>query len=91
MQPTLFSHVYYDSMMGGGYYGDGTGWIGALLMLLFWAALIGLFVVLIRSFMHDQRSAAGHRDPHDIARERYAKGEITKDELSDIVKTLRQR
>lgn len=89
MQLQRFAHGYYDGMMDGRYDG-GMGWVGPLIMLLFWSLIIGLLVWLARSFVQQSgRMTSDHRDPLDIARERYAKGEITKDELLDIKKTLK--
>ena len=88
MQLLQFAHGYYDDMMGG-QYGD-MGWAGMFIMLLFWVLIIGFIVLLVRSFMQQNgRTTGSHRDPLDIARERYAKGEISKEELTDIAKTLK--
>ena len=76
----------YDSgpMMDGSY-----GLLGFLLMLLVWGSIIWLVIYVVRAFTEHGKSSSGHRDPLDIARERYAKGEITKVELADIKKELK--
>lgn len=88
MKESLLAHGYYDrSMMG---YGDDMSWIGALFMVLIWALLIGAIVYAVRMFaQHSRGTSIGHRDPLDIARERFAKGEITKEELAVIKKELK--
>jgi putative membrane protein len=64
------------------------GWLGFLMMLLIWGAIIGVAIYLIRTLANRSNTNSAHRDPLDIARERYAKGEITKEELADIKKEL---
>ena len=79
-------------------YGDGTGWWmllwGGLMMLLFWGGIIGLIAWAIHSFA-GQSAGADARDrplaprtPLDIARERYARGEIGQDEFAQIRREL---
>ena len=69
---------------------DGMGWcapFGGIGMIFVWIALIGLVVWGVIALT--RRGGAGsdisekHR-PLDIARERYAKGEISKDEFEQI-------
>jgi putative membrane protein len=66
-------------MWGGGY-----GFVGGLMMLLFWGVLIALIVLAVR-WLSDSRSgaggSAGRRDPLEILRERYARGEIDDEEF----------
>jgi len=77
------------------YMHDGWGWwmiFGGIWMLLFWIAIIWLVVWGIRSLVrHDREPRAGtpeKRDPLDIAKERYAKGQISKEEFDQIRKDL---
>ncbi len=73
-----------------GWYGYGSqmgawGWIGGIAMILFWILIVVGLVVLIRFLIARTRAegtgAASHRDPVDILRERYAKGEIDREEF----------
>ena len=79
-------YQHYGPMMHDG----GGSWIGAVLGMLFFIFFVLLIMYVVRSL------ATGHhhghmnsRDPLDIAKERYAKGEITKEELTEIKKELK--
>lgn len=69
-----------------GYDGFGFGWGGmGIGMLLFWALIIAVVVVLVRGF-GGARSVASEPRPRektalDILGERYARGEIDKNEF----------
>ncbi len=64
-------------------------------MNLIWFVLIAIIaIVIIRSLRHHewyrgQGGASAKNDPLDIAKERYAKGEITKDEFEQLKKDLK--
>jgi putative membrane protein len=64
------------------------GWMlfGGLMMLLFWGGLIGLAVVIIRSFARGNSSSGQGSDKPSlqILEERYAKGEISQEETETI-------
>ena len=66
-------------MDGDGGWGMGSGWW--IVMLLFWGAIIALVVWGIRQFTGDRRR---DRSALDIAKERLAGGEITKEEFDRI-------
>jgi putative membrane protein len=70
-------------MMGGYFFG---GW-----MIIVWVIIIGLIVwgviALTRHAAHSSGSIE-RQSPLDIAKERYAKGEITKEEFERIKKDL---
>lgn len=76
-----------------GYYG-GWGWMGAIMggvfMLLFWAALIIFIIWLIRSLAQSSRSSSPPptQSPLDIAKARYARGEITKEQFDQLKRDL---
>jgi len=78
-----------SGMMGWGY---GTSWLGHIVMLAFWIALIIGIVFLIRWLIASARSgtqAASHGDSAlDILRKRYARGEINKEEFEEIKRDL---
>lgn len=64
-------------------YGWGWGWLGALWMVLFWAGIILLVVWAVKALSsNDSRfgGSAGSRGL-EILEERYARGEIDRDEF----------
>ncbi|OGG67332.1 hypothetical protein A2Z56_01315 [Candidatus Kaiserbacteria bacterium RIFCSPHIGHO2_12_45_16] len=64
----------------------GFGWI---LMLLFWGLVIWGIVTLIRGgFRNDNNGGLSEKTPLDILKERYAKGEINKEEFEEKKKDL---
>lgn len=66
------------------------GWMafGGLMMLLFWGGLIGLAVVIVRSFAGP--ADRSHRPTAmDLLEERYARGELTKKEFESMRSDLR--
>jgi putative membrane protein len=68
----------------------GTGWwlvLGGIWMVLLWGGLIALIVWGITRLTRHNLSA-GRQTPLDIARERYARGEITREEFDQIKKDL---
>ncbi len=80
-------------MMGGGFGGGlGMGLFGIVFMAAFWIAVIVGIVVLIRWAVVSTR--AGHQagDPRnstlDILRQRYARGEINREEFEEKRKAL---
>jgi putative membrane protein len=69
-------------MWGWGYggYGNLLGWLGPLVMVLFWAAAITGSVFLVR-FLIRQGSGRDREDSAlEVLRRRYARGEISKEE-----------
>lgn len=86
----------YEMMWGHGW-GTG-GWVfGGILMLLFWAGVIALIILAIRTFTSSSSrppvstgpSSADHSiQALGILSERYARGEIDKDEFDERRATL---
>ena len=79
---------------GWGYFGGGNwmGWLGPILMLVFWALVIAGVVLLIRWLVAQGRSAGGTgggRSPMDILKERYARGEITREQFERMREDLK--
>jgi putative membrane protein len=74
----------WEHMMGwGGAMFDGIG------TLLLWGVIIVLLVLLAWGFIGRSRSQSLPRStPLDILKERYAKGEISRDEYEQCKKTL---
>ncbi len=65
-------------------------WVGMVLMIIFWIAVIWIIIWGIQRFAsHEhQHGAVSGSNALDIARERYARGEITKDQFEQIKKDL---
>lgn len=61
-------------------WGGGHGIFGGLMMLIFWALIVGLIVLAVRGFPSRPGSGNG-QSATDILRERYARGEIDEDEF----------
>ena len=70
------------------------GWgMGLMIFLtvIFWGGIIALVVWGITRITRGNRTGGGtgeNRSPLDIARERYAKGEITKEQFDQLKKDL---
>ena len=75
-------------MMGGW----GTGWFGGILMIVFWVLiLVGLIFLirwLIQSPGRDKTTGNGSNRALEILKERYARGEIDKEEFESKKKDL---
>jgi len=78
--------------------GDGMGWWmlwGGLMMLLFWGTVIALIVWAVQAGTRrdagpsppPQAGSTG-QTPLDIARERYARGDISREEFEQIKNDL---
>ena len=70
-------------------------WMGGwpmIFMALFWVAVIVLVIWALNRFTkgNDVLSNISGKSADEIAKERYAKGEITKKEFEDIKKELRK-
>ena len=73
---------WYNGMMGG--WGFGGAW-----MIIIWIIIIGLIVWgVVALIKHSSQGTGEKRQPLDIAKERYAKGEISKEEYERIKKDL---
>jgi putative membrane protein len=72
---------------------DYGGWwmvFAGLMMIVFWGGIIALIVWLVRRFSTGNWGA-GQIEKHDplyFAKERYAKGEITKEQFEQIKRDL---
>jgi putative membrane protein len=79
--------VGFGMMDGYGYGMMGYG--GMFFGLLFWIVIIVLAYFLIKSLIEKNKpNSVEGKSALDIAKERYAKGEITKEELDEIKKNL---
>ena len=72
--------------MGFGNWGWGGGM--GLGMVLFWGALIAVIVLVVRSLGNDAVARGGDKTPLQILKERYARGEIGKDEFEQKQRDL---
>ena len=76
------------------YWHEGMGWwmvFGGIWMVVFWVAIIALIVWGVRKLTERGDSGRGTTekpDPLEIAKERYARGEISKEEFEQIKKDL---
>ena len=76
------------------FWNEGMGWwmvFGGIWMILFWGVIIALIVWGIKKLTERGNTGStktGGENPLDIARNRYAKGEITKKEFDQIKKDL---
>ena len=91
--PTAFGGSAYGGMMGPGMMGGygmmgGFGWLGMLTMLLFWIGVIVL-VVWGLSNLFSTRQASVEPDALEILKQRYARGEISREELVQAREALR--
>lgn len=69
---------------------DVGGWwwlFGGIWMFVFWGGLITLIVLGITRLTRRDESTTKHT-PFDLAKERYAKGEISREEFEQIKKDL---
>jgi putative membrane protein len=81
--------------MGSGMMGEwGMGWFGGIFMIIFWVFIIVGVVFLIKWLVHSPKahSSPGLTDNSasalDILKERYARGEIKKQEFEEKKKDL---
>lgn len=88
MQFAQYATRHFNGPMMDGYKRE-DAWLHALMGFLFFIILVGLAVYLIRTVANHNSVSTSQRDPLDIAKERFAKGEITKEELSEIKKELK--
>ena len=76
-------------IMGSGY---GMGWVGMILMVAFWIAIIVGIIFLIRwlviSTGTGRRAARSEESALEILKRRYARGEINKEEFEEKKKDL---
>lgn len=76
------------------YWHEGMGWwmmLGGVWMLAFWGGLIVLIVWGIKKLTERRGSdttTTEKREPLDIAKERYARGDISKEEFEQIKKEI---
>ena len=75
-------------MMWDGWGGYGMGWFGAM-HVVWWLLLIVGAVALMKSIMRPGAGNRGEDGARGILRERYARGEIEKDEFDQRMRHLK--
>jgi putative membrane protein len=79
-------------MLGWGWMHGGYGlplwWLGAGFRLLFLAAVVVGIIFLARSFGRQGRSGHPQESALEILQKRYARGEISKEELEEMKRNL---
>jgi putative membrane protein len=65
----------------------GMGWLGILTMLLFWVGVLALIVWGLSNLFPARQLATEH-DAVEIVRQRFARGEISREEYLQAVETL---
>jgi len=71
-------------------FGEGfgsSGWFGGIGMIIFWVIFLSLTVWLVFTLVRNTRNEPSSK-ALDIVKERYAKGEISKDEYDQYRKNL---
>jgi putative membrane protein len=67
----------------------GRGWmiLGSILVVLFWGGIIALIFWGVNKLTR-QHGSSGEKTALDIAKERYARGEISREQFEEIKKNL---
>jgi putative membrane protein len=80
--------------MGPGMMGYGVGWVMGIINIIFWVVVIVGVIYLIKwlsaSSKRGDRETKSENTALDILRERYAKGEINKEEFEEKKKVLKE-
>ena len=76
---------YYNSPMMSG---NDAGW--GVFMMFFWLIVLVVIVYIVMRLIKNHETTTNTKiDPIDIAKERYAKGEIKKEEFEQLKKDLK--
>ena len=75
-----------------GYWGNAPGWwmaLGMLSMVVFWGVVIGLVVWTVNRLAGGPQRPRDQETPLEIARQRLARGEITREQYEELRQALR--
>lgn len=75
---------YYGPMMNG----NDWGW-GFFMMVLWFLFFVAVAVIMVHLLKNHHIGEARNTDPLDIIKERYAKGEINKEQFEQLKKDLK--
>lgn len=89
MMRGYFNGVDRFSRIGYGMFDGQYMWVGILVHLLLVIGVILLIIWIIRKLTHPKQVSFGSSNAIEIVKERYAKGEITKEEFENLRKDLR--
>ena len=64
------------------------GWGGGFGMILFWGVIIAVVVFVMRNAGNNTEAGEGDKTPLNILKQRYARGEIGKDEFEQKKRDL---
>ena len=67
-------------------FNTGFGWVMVALMVIFWGVIIALAIWGIKRL--SKNSSGSNSNAFDIVRERYARGEINKEQFEELKKDL---
>jgi len=79
----------YFAHYGEGHMMDGGDWGWGVIMMLFWSVIIVLVIVLITKNLNSSKDTKNDESALSIAKQRYAKGEITKKQFDEMKKDLK--
>ena len=75
---------HYGPMM------NGNDWGWGIFMMFFWLVFLVVVAVVVVRLLRSHEASHSHKtSPLDIAKERYAKGEITKEQFEQLKKDLK--
>ncbi|MDA8345958.1 MAG: SHOCT domain-containing protein [Thermaerobacter sp.] len=72
-----------------GYWGGAWAWLGPLMMIVFWVLVIGGIVLILKAWWQPQaRSGQPLDTAMDLLRERYARGELSREQFEEMRRDL---